>query len=46
MINYIQHDAEFYGIIKLVSGEEILGTMIGTEEDGQTIIFVIKSSST
>ena len=29
MINYIQHDAEFYGIIKLVSGEEILGTMIG-----------------
>jgi hypothetical protein len=40
MINYIQHDAEFYGIIKLVSGEEILGTMIGTEEDGQTIIFV------
>ena len=40
MINYIQHDAEFYGIIKLVSGEEILGTMIGAGEDGQTIIFV------
>ena len=25
MINYIRHDNEFYGIVKLVSGEEVMG---------------------
>ncbi len=48
MINYIRHDHEFYGVIKLTSGEEIMGTMIATSEDpiddpeikGSSVIFV------
>ena len=30
MINYIKHEQEFYGIIKLRSGETIMGSMIAT----------------
>ena len=37
-INYIKHEQEFFGVIKLTSGETILGTMIATP--GQTTIFV------
>tara|TARA_B100000131_G_scaffold318300_1_gene361905 strand:+ start:860 stop:1291 length:432 start_codon:yes stop_codon:yes gene_type:complete len=44
MINYIRHDQEFYGVIKLKSGETILGTMIATEEEtiapGRTVFYV------
>jgi len=40
MINYIQHEQEFYGVIKLISGEEVLGPMLATEEEGQTVIYV------
>ena len=39
-INYIRHDQEFYGTVKLVSGEEIMGTIIATEEEGDTVLFV------
>jgi len=40
MINYIRHDHEFYGTVKLKSGDEVLGQMIATEEDGQTVLFI------
>ncbi|MAQ90944.1 MAG: methylamine utilization protein [Rhodopirellula sp.] len=40
MINYAKHDEEFYGIFKLVSGEEILGKAVLTEDDGETIAFI------
>tara|TARA_B100000287_G_scaffold53186_1_gene46865 strand:+ start:5146 stop:5583 length:438 start_codon:yes stop_codon:yes gene_type:complete len=42
-INYIKHEQEFFGVIKLNSGETIIGSMIATEEEhapGQTTIFV------
>jgi len=39
-INYIRHDQEFYGVVKLVSGEEVMGSIIATEEEGDTILFV------
>jgi hypothetical protein len=40
MINYIRHDEEFHFIVKLVSGEQIIGKGIATEEDGETYIYV------
>mgnify|MGYP000176129838 FL=1 len=40
MINYIRHDNEFYGIVKLVSGEEVMGSMIATNEDNCTMVYV------
>ena len=42
-INYIRHEQEFFGVIKLTSGETIIGTMIATEEDsapGKTVFYV------
>lgn len=40
MINYIRHDEEFYFIVKLVSGEEIIGKGFAIEDEGTTQIFV------
>lgn len=40
MINYAKHDEEFYGIIKLTTGEEILSKAVLTEDQGETIIFL------
>ena len=40
MINYARHDEEFYGIFKLVSGEEVLGKAVLTEDNGQTLVFI------
>ena len=40
MINYIRHDEEFYFLVKLVSGEQIIGKGFAVEEDGVTQIFV------
>ena len=40
MINYIRHDHEFYGVAKLSCGDEVMGVMIATKQDGQTLIFV------
>ena len=40
MINYIRHAHEFYGVAKLSSGDEVMGVMIATKQDGQTLIFV------
>ena len=42
-VNYIVHEQEFYGVMKLKSGETILGTMIATEEDsnpGKTMFYI------
>jgi len=42
-INYIVHDQEFFGVMKLKSGETLLGSMIATEEDscpGKTTFYV------
>ncbi len=42
-INYIKHEQEFYGVVKLISGETIIGSMIATEEDsepGNTLLYV------
>ena len=42
-INYIVHDKEFYGVMKLKSGDTILGSMIATVEDscpGKTTFYV------
>lgn len=40
MINYARHDEEFYGIFKLVSGDEVLAKALLTEDNGETIIFL------
>jgi hypothetical protein len=40
MINYAKHDEEFYGVIKLTNGEEILAKAVLTEDEGETLIFV------
>tara|TARA_B100001094_G_scaffold44637_1_gene39436 strand:- start:42 stop:488 length:447 start_codon:yes stop_codon:yes gene_type:complete len=42
-INYIRHEQEFFGVIKLRTGDTILGTMIATEEDtapGKTMFYI------
>jgi len=44
-INYIRHDHEFYGVVKLVSGEEVMGNIIATEEEGITILFITDPAS-
>jgi len=40
MINYARHDEEFYGIFKLVSGDEVLAKALLTEDNGETILFL------
>jgi len=40
MINYIRHDNEFYGSLKLTSGEEVLGEMFAVEEDGMSVFYI------
>lgn len=40
MINYAKHDEEFYGVIKLTNGEEILAKAVLTEDEGETLVFV------
>ena len=46
-VNYIIHDQEFFGVIKLKTGETILGSMIATEEDTNTVktIFYIQDTA-
>ena len=39
-LNYIKTDEEFFGILKLVSGEEIIGRIIVTDENGTTLAFI------
>ena len=43
MINYIRHEQEFFGVIKLKSGETILGSMIATNEEStpdKTVFYI------
>jgi len=40
MINYAKHDEEFYGIFKLVSGEEVLGKAVITDDNEETLVFI------
>ena len=40
MINYAKHDEEFYGIFKLVSGEEIISKAIISEDEGESLVFL------
>ena len=40
-INYAKHDEEFYGVFKLLNGEEILGKAVLTQEgEGETLCFL------
>jgi len=43
MINYIRHEQEFFGVVKLKSGETILGSMIATKEENapdKTVFYI------
>jgi hypothetical protein len=40
MINYAKHDEEFYGLFKLISGEEIVAKAILSEDQGQTLVYM------
>ena len=40
MISYAKHEEEFYGVFKLVSGEEVLGKAVLTEENGESLTFI------
>ena len=43
MINYIRHEQEFFGVVKLMSGETILGSMIATKEENapdKTVFYI------
>ena len=40
MISYARHDEEFYGIFKLLNGEEVLGKAVLTEDEGSTLVFI------
>ena len=46
MINYARHDEEFYGIFKLLNGEEVLGKAVLTEDNGETLVFIQNPVST
>ena len=46
MISYAKHEEEFYGVFKLVSGEEVLGKAVLTEDNGETLSFVQNPVST
>lgn len=40
MINYIRHDEEYYFLVKLVSGEQIVGKGFAVEDEGKTQLFI------
>ena len=39
-INYAKHEEEFYGIFKLLNGEEILAKSVLTDDNGETLCFL------
>tara|TARA_S200000501_G_scaffold167648_2_gene157968 strand:+ start:2938 stop:3405 length:468 start_codon:yes stop_codon:yes gene_type:complete len=39
-INYAKHEEEFYGVFKLISGEEVLGRSVLTEDQGESLVFI------
>tara|TARA_B100001115_G_C15521403_1_gene247263 strand:- start:81 stop:506 length:426 start_codon:yes stop_codon:yes gene_type:complete len=40
MISYAKHEEEFYGVLKLVNGEEILGKAVLTDDSGESLCFI------
>lgn len=48
MINYIRHDEQFYGTVKLITGEEVLGEVLVSEdpETKQDLIFIQNPAKT
>ncbi len=40
MINYAKHDEDFYGIFKLINGDEVIGKAVMHEEDGESLAFI------
>jgi|TARA_B100001113_G_scaffold226618_1_gene186044 hypothetical protein len=47
-IQYIRHEQEFYGVIKLKTGDTLLGSMIATQEDDNPdkTVFYIQEPAT
>ena len=39
-LSYIRPDEEFFGAIKLINGEEIIGRVIVVEENGAHLAFI------
>lgn len=39
-LSYIRPDEEFFGVIKLLNGEEIIGRIVVTEEEGGHLAFI------
>ena len=40
MISYAKQEEEFYGVLKLVNGEEILGKAVLTDDSGESLCFI------
>ena len=40
MITYAKHEEEFYGVLKLINGEEVLGKAVLTNEGTETLCFI------
>ena len=40
MISYAKHEEEFYGVVKLVNGEEVLGKCVLTQDHEETLCFI------
>ena len=40
MISYAKHEEEFYGVLKLINGEEVLGKAVLTNEGTETLCFI------
>ena len=39
-INYAKHEQQFYAVFKLISGEEVLGRSVLTEDQGESLVFI------
>lgn len=48
MISYIRHDEQFFGVVKLVTGEEILGEVLVSEDPDikQDLVFIQNPAKT
>lgn len=40
MINYIRHEEEFEAVIKLISGDEIIGECLLSQEGEQSVLYI------
>ena len=39
-INYAKHEEEFYGVFKLLNGEEVLGRAVLTVDGNESLVFI------